>query len=484
VNIIDPIIFQCRINSGQPAICAPGLNLDPVTYAQLETMINNLCRVVLALGFEPGQVVGILLKDKIFHVALALALARIGVVTLSCRGRSLPKEIGAAAVITDGTGPFANVDRIILAERSWLNGDGKSFQHPRYVSDGDRLCRIILSSGSTGVPKGVGFSHRKLFEKNARLDYTRLDRWSRSSRLFCDLGLSSSLGFYYIVYLLSRGGMTLMMGDDTAGTLQSLNLFEIESMATSPYGLAEYLKFYESQPTFGCNFDHILVAGGALTKQLAARAWARMSPNLITTYGAAETGAIASGDARITTEVPGAVGFVLPDAEAEIVDASDRPLPRGKEGAVRVRTAQMADCYLGDPATSARHFRDGWFYPGDVGYLRDDDLLVVTGRQETLLNVGGDKVNPEIVEEVLTSFPAVADSAVLNIPNELGIEEIHALIATRGPLDERALRDHCAQRLQRGFVPVRFIKVERIPRNDMAKIERGRLMELVRATVG
>jgi acyl-coenzyme A synthetase/AMP-(fatty) acid ligase len=484
VNITDPIIFQCRINSDQPAICAPGLNFDPVTYAQLETMINNLSRVMLTFGLEAGQVVGILLKDKIFHIALALALTRIGVVTVSCRDRSLPKEIGAAAVVTDGFGPFANVNRIIIAERSWLNGDGKSDQHRRYVSNDDQLCRIVLSSGSTGTPKAVGVRHRKMFEKNARLDYSRLDRWSRSSRLFCDLGLSSSLGFYYVVYLLSRGGMIVVMGDDAAGMLQSFNLFGIENMATSPYGLAEYLMFYESQPTFSCNFDHILVAGGALTKQLAARAWARMSPNLITTYGAAETGAVASGDARITTEVPGAVGFLLPDAQAEIVDASNRPLPLGKEGIVRVRTAQMADCYLGDPATSARHFRDGWFYPGDVGYLRDDGLLVVTGRQETLLNVGGDKVNPEIVEEVLSSFPAVADSAVLSIPNELGIEEIHALIVMRMPLDEKALRNHCARHLQPGFIPVRFIPVERIPRNDMAKIERGRLMELIRATLG
>jgi acyl-coenzyme A synthetase/AMP-(fatty) acid ligase len=480
VNIVDPILFQCRINAEQPAICAPGARLEPVTYAQLGYLLNSLTRTVLQFKFKPGDIVGVLLNDKIFHVVLTLALARIGVVTVSCRGRSLPKELGAAAVFVDTLGPFDNVNRIITAEGPWTRGDGSPVLSD-FVANGNELCRIILTSGSTGSAKGVAFSHKKLFEKNARLDYTRLDRWSRSSRMFCDLGLSSSLGFYYVLYMLGRGGMIMLLGEDTVGTLQSLNLFQMQNMASSPYGLAEYLKFYESQPTFGCNFDHILVAGGALTKQLAARAWARMSPNLITTYGAAETGAVASGDARVTTEVPGAVGYVLPDAQAEIVDASDRPLQRGKEGIVRVRTAQMADRYLGDPVTSARHFRDGWFYPGDIGYLRDDDLLVMTGRQETLLNVGGDKINPEIVEEVLSSFQAVADSAVLNMPNELGIEEIHALIVTHDSLDETMLRNYCAQHLQHIFIPVRFIKVKRIPRNDMAKIERGKLMELVRA---
>ena len=364
MNIIDPILFQCRMSADQPAICAPGGKLDLLTYAQLEQMLNNLTRAILPLGLQRGQIVGVLLKDKIFHVVLVLALTRLGLVTVSCRGRSLPQELSAVAVITDALGPFANVDRLILADPAWVKGDGKSFDHSQFLSNGEELCRLILTSGSTGTAKGVAFSHQKLVEKNARLDYTRLDRWSASSRMFCDLGLSSSLGFYYVLYVLMRGGLIMLYGEDGVLTLQSFNLYAMESMATSPHGLAEYLKFYESQPAFACNFDHILVAGGALTKQLAERSWARMCPNLITTYGAAETGAVACGDARITTEVPGAVGFVLPEAEAEIVDQSDRPVRRGTEGIVRVRTAQAADCYFRDPATSARFFREGWFTRG------------------------------------------------------------------------------------------------------------------------
>jgi acyl-coenzyme A synthetase/AMP-(fatty) acid ligase len=483
VNIVDPILFQCRLNADQPAICAPGARLEPVTYGQLKYMLNSLTRTVLQFGLKPGDIVGVLLNNKIFHVVLTLALTRIGVVTVSCRDRSLPKEFDATAVFVDTPGPFANVDRTIVADISWATGDGSPVS-PDFVASGDELCRIVLTSGSTGIAKGVALSHQMLFERNARLDYAWLDRWSRSSRLFCDLGLSSVLGLYFVLYMLGRGGMIMLMGEDIVGTIQSLNLFQMQNMATSPYGLAEYLKFHEAQPTFHCNFDHILVAGSALTKQLASRAWARMSPNLITSYGATETGMVASGDARVTIEVRGAVGFVLPDAQVEIVDDTHRPVQRGSEGIVRVHTAQVVNSYFRDPATSARHFRDGWFYPGDVGYLRGDGLLVVTGRQETLLNVGGDKVNPEIVEEVLLSHPAIADCAVLNIPNELGIEEIHALIVARAVFEETELRKHCAQKLQSVFTPVRFVAVERIPRNDMAKIERGRLMELAKVTVG
>ena len=81
--------------------------------------------------------------------------------------------------------------------------------------------------------------------------------------------------------MLTRGGMVVLYGADAASTLQSLNLFAIQNMATSPHGLGEYLQFFESQPSFHCNFDHILVAGGQLTQKLAERAWARMCPELI-----------------------------------------------------------------------------------------------------------------------------------------------------------------------------------------------------------
>jgi acyl-CoA synthetase (AMP-forming)/AMP-acid ligase II len=181
----------------------------------------------------------------------------------------------------------------------------------------------------------------------------------------------------------------------------------------------------------------------------------------------------------MTSDIPGAVGYVLPDAQAQIVDQAGRPLPERTEGIVRVRTEHKVAGYYGDPDTSASVFRDGWFYPGDFGYLTEDGLLVITGRQETRLNVGGDKINPEAVEEVLRSFAGVTDAAVTTAPNSLGIEELHALLKSDRPLDPEALRLYCEARLQRIFVPTRFIAVERIPRNTMGKIERAKLLDFV-----
>jgi acyl-coenzyme A synthetase/AMP-(fatty) acid ligase len=343
-------------------------------------MINNLTRALLPLGFEPGQVVGILLQEKIFHIALIIALTRIGIVTVSCGTASLPKELNAAAAITDAAGSFANVERVIPANPEWVRGSGTAVDAKPFEAKGDELCRIILTPGSTGSPKAIALNHRKLVADNGRLDYCHGDRWPRSSRLFCEPGLGSSQGFRCVMHMLSRGGMVMLYGADGASTLQSFNLFEIQNMVASPLALDEYLKFFEAQLSFHCNFEHILLAGGMLTRSLAERAWARMCPNLISVYGAPEVGAIATADARMTTSVPGAVGYVLPDARVQIVDQSDKELTPGTDGIVRVRTGQDTPGYYGDPVASAAVFRDDWFYPGDYGYVDDDGLLVITAR--------------------------------------------------------------------------------------------------------
>jgi len=192
-------------------------------------------------------------------------------------------------------------------------------------------------------------------------------------------------------------------------------------MITSPSGVAEYLKFYEQQRAFRCDFESIIASGGLLPKSLSERVLGTMCQRLFSSYGATETGTIAFAPAQMIADVPGAVGFVTPGAEVEIVDASDNPLAAGKEGIVRTRTGQMVDGYVGNPEATARAFRNGWFYPGDTGSLTADGMLIIHGREASVLNIGGDKVRPELVEEALTSFPGVEQAAALIRKNDMDV---------------------------------------------------------------
>jgi long-chain acyl-CoA synthetase len=98
------------------------------------------------------------------------------------------------------------------------------------------------------------------------------------------------------------------------------------------------------------------------------------------------------------------------------------------------------------------------------------------------VNLGGDKINPELLERVLTAFAAVADAAAFAIPNRLGIDELWAAVVWRGgAADEKALRAHCESNLPANVRPMHYLAVAALARNDAGKLDRRRLPELARS---
>src|SRR5688572_32349383 len=123
MNIVDPILFHARLNPAAPAICVPGAVRPLISYGRLEQAIHNISRAALSAGLARGQVAAIHVTDKIFHAALILGLARIGVVTMSARSRSFPPEIGVDAVIVDAAATYQNARRVVVADPgAWMDG--------------------------------------------------------------------------------------------------------------------------------------------------------------------------------------------------------------------------------------------------------------------------------------------------------------------------------------------------------------------------
>src|SRR5262245_49041343 len=189
MNIVDPILFQAKMNPEALAICTPGTARDSVTYGMLERMINNIGRTALRAGLARGNVVALHVKDLIFHAALILGLARIGVVTVSPRTTTVPKELGVNAVIADAPGAFINAPRVILADATWTMGVGKPLADRSVYDVGDDdLVRITLTSGTTGDAKGIAFTHANVLGTAARYEFAKGNRFPQVVRLFCDLG--------------------------------------------------------------------------------------------------------------------------------------------------------------------------------------------------------------------------------------------------------------------------------------------------------
>jgi acyl-CoA synthetase (AMP-forming)/AMP-acid ligase II len=173
-------------------------------------------------------------------------------------------------------------------------------------------------------------------------------------------------------------------------------------------------------------------------------------------------------------------GILLPDVEIEIVDEADRPVPDGTPGQIRVRRPSVFDGYLGDPTLTRRMIRQGWFYLGDVG-LRDGGRLQVLGRNDDPVNIGGAKYPLTRLEEHIQKIAGAGlrDVGLAALADAVGIAELHVALVTDGG-DDRALLDRIIAALKPIVAGnINLVRLARIPRNEMDKIDRIRLKQMI-----
>jgi acyl-CoA synthetase (AMP-forming)/AMP-acid ligase II len=480
MNIVDPILFQCRRQPPVAAICVPGAEISLVSYRRLALFIHNISRRLAATGLRPGQLVAVSIEDQIFHIAMLLALARLGMASVSTLRAARP-SLPVDGFITDKTLPAGVVDRLILADMSWTEGDGISVDAPPVRPDD--LCRVILTSGTTGEPKGVPISHRLLAERISRHTTVFGARVADCRRIYSDMPISTSLGFQFLLATLWRGGTYSLPGDSFESTLTAMEQHRTQCVLAPPSGIELLLKWFEVTPAYQSNLQVVISGGDLLSQALSRRVRARMCSHLVSAYGSTEASITATAPAHEIDRVPGAVGYLTPGVRAQIVDRDGVVQPPGHAGLLRIRSEFAVDHYFGEPSGSERVFRDGWFQPGDFATLDAELLLAITGRDKNVLSIGGDKISPEVIEAVVGAFPSIAEVAVTSLPNAVGNHELVAVIVGNGEIDLEALGRHCAAQLSPQFVPGHFAVTDHLPRNDMGKIDRPRLVERLRASL-
>jgi acyl-CoA synthetase (AMP-forming)/AMP-acid ligase II len=191
-------------------------------------------------------------------------------------------------------------------------------------------------------------------------------------------------------------------------------------------------------------------------------------------YGATETGIATS---RIYEgDDPSNAGEVLPGARVEVVDDSDHVVAVGVPGRVRHRTPGMVREYVGDPYATAQAFRDGWFYPGDLGFIRPDGGLTLTGRESEVLNAGGVKIDPNRLDRFALAEAGIEDACAFDYADTSGIRRIGLALVAADDLDVTGF----VARLSTEFgtaAPSLVARVELVPRNKMGKPLRRILAE-------
>jgi acyl-CoA synthetase (AMP-forming)/AMP-acid ligase II len=156
--------------------------------------------------------------------------------------------------------------------------------------------------------------------------------------------------------------------------------------------------------------------------------------------------------------------------EVEVVDKNDSNVASGEIGMVRYRGPGVPSELYRDPEESRAMFRDGWFYPGDLGRIEAGGFLYLTGRAKDLIIRGGVNIYPQDVESTILKAPGVEDVAVVGWPSAAFGEEVAAFVVARHGADATAIIAHCRVALASYKVPREVFFVEALPKNSSGKI--------------
>tara|TARA_Y100001934_G_scaffold270913_1_gene356584 strand:- start:5899 stop:6588 length:690 start_codon:yes stop_codon:yes gene_type:complete len=194
-------------------------------------------------------------------------------------------------------------------------------------------------------------------------------------------------------------------------------------------------------------------------------------PRYLNFYGSTDGGGATALFWHDPPEVSGSVGRPVFGAEIEIADDDGCLLPPGEIGNIRYKHPGTATGYYNDPKASREAFRDGWYYPGDLGWRDEAGYLFIAGRAKDMIIRGGVNIYPAEIEYVLSQHSGIREAAVVAWPSREFGEEVAAFIILRDEnVDLDDIKDWCAQQLTKYKLPREIFPVEKLPKSGVGKI--------------
>lgn len=470
------VIFQARLHPDEPAIGFAG---GVVTYDLLVKGVAAALAQLGALELSRGDLVVLHLSNPFHHAALQLALLLSGQVSASIFARAQIEYSGVtpALVLTDREDFALTGARVIRIDGDWLRVDPA--RPPDYAAllalpgfrSQDDVAQVSFSSGTTGYPKAVGTRWGTIEAETFEGAMLHAGPHSHAVRCIAMTGAAGSTGL--LLYVLSQGGF-MALATQPDEVLRLVRAFDLEAIFGATGQLQSLIAALGSNAP-PRSLRTMVGFGSKLSTSLLAQIQTRLCANFNVMYSSTEAGIMAFANGTLLAAHEGCAGYPAPGVRIEAVDANDVPVPAGEDGVIRVRTPYQSAYLRPTPETDAM-FRDGWFYPGDVGRLDRHGLLYITGRVSEVINRGGVIVAPDMIEEALRQLPKVRDVAVFGVPDADGLDRIFAAVVSDEWVDEGGIRQVIASRLP-DRTPDRIVQVEAIPRTETGKVRRAELRE-------
>jgi fatty-acyl-CoA synthase len=485
---------RASITPGRIAIEYRG---EPTTYAELDARSERLADGLLRLGLRRGDRVASLTGNRPEHVELFFACAKAGLVLAPLSWRLAPAELAYQLTDAEPAVLFVEPERDSLADAALqvaastprrlalaraeldaLAPAGATTPQDAPADDDDLL--LLYTAGTTGRPKGARLTHRNCFWTNLSLDRTAD---LSATDVVLQMLPQFHVGGWNVQPLLAWWKGATVVLEPKFDAARALELIESRRVTTMMGVPANYL-FMAGDRRFGdADLSSLrrAIVGGAPMPEPLLRTWRDRGVEIVQGYGLTEASpnvlCVPPEDAMRRL---GWAGKPYPHVEVALADPeSGAPIDGRGSGELLVRGPGVFAGYWRDPEATRAALREGWLHTGDIAERDDEGFYRIRDRIKDMYVSGGENVYPAEVEAALHEHPAVADAAVIGVPDERWGEAGVAIVVARpgARVDEQDLIAHCRARLAAFKAPrvVRF--AEELPRSASGKLLKRELRE-------
>ena len=470
------------------------------TWAQWNDRIRRLAGALAERGVKRGDVVAFLDKNHPACLELTLAAASLGAANAIINFRLAADELdyvlndSGAKLLVVGTDlkpaidkisdKLVNVEHVITVTPDGADGDEYEAMLAAATPVGrgadvepDDVCIVMYSSGTTGRPKGVLLTQANLIAHTVNgqegFEFDEGDKNMVSMPLF-HVGGSS-----YAQLGIHNGVSSVVTRDVDGAALAGAILQGANRTFLVPAVLAKVLESGEDAvKLFGALKTYSYGASPMPLPLLRAALKAWPNTDFIQAYGLTELCGVISHLLPEAHRDPGkeerlsSAGTLIPNAEVRVVNPDTlEDVPEGEQGELWFRSPQLMKGYHNKPeATSEAITEDGWFRTGDIGRVDDGGYIFVEDRLKDMIITGGENVYSIEVERVLAEHPAIAEVAVIGVPDEKWGESVKAVVALEGTATEAEIIAFAREQLAAYKCPKTVDIVDALPRNPTGKI--------------
>jgi long-chain acyl-CoA synthetase len=499
MDISAPLVINARLHGTRVAMYCDGQELN---WAQFADQVARFASVLRESGVREGDRVALLSDNCDLFMAAFFAIPWVGAILVPLNTRLNQVELAEmislsspVLLLHDGThgalaaAALGEVGQGAPATMPMRDGAGSLLARlaaaapapaDERCTDPDRPAAIFFTGGTTGRSKGALTTHRTHM-------FNSLAMWAA---LGADVAKARYLHvppMFHVADALFVHSMTLVGAHHTV-----LPRFEVTSVIAAivehgitdiclvPTMIVTLLDELERNPCDLPTLERIYYGAMPMPDATARRLLAAL-PHVgpVQLYGQSESGPVLTLLRGPDHDVSGATnrlrsaGRPLPGVELAIVDVdTGAELPQGNVGEIVARSPNVMPGYFNDPEQSARALRDGWLHTGDAGYFDEDGFLYVVDRIKDMIISGGENIYSVEVERAIALHPAVAQCAVVGVPDPAWGERVHAAIVLRedAGLTAEELQNHCRQLIARYKLPRSFDWRTAMPLSGPGKI--------------